>query len=438
VEPKKEVKKIMKSYHIWTTGCQMNKADSDRLCSALNQLGLTPSSSRTEADIVVLNTCVVRQNAEDKAVGTLTSLKPNKEANPEKIIALMGCMVGPKTEPLERRFPFVDVFMRPQQYDPLIDLLSERLGVDPEGCIGPLSAAPSVSTFIPIIHGCDKFCSFCIIPYRRGRETSREISEIVYESEMLVARGVKEVTLLGQNVDSYGHDLSGSVNLSNLLAAVNEVKGIERIRFLTSHPNDMDDSIIDAVGGLDKVCEHINLPFQAGDDDILQSMRRGYTNYEYRKIIDKIRCKVPGVSLSTDLIVGFCGETDQQFESTLQLVRDIKFDKVHSAAYSTRKGTIADRKMIDNVPEEIKKDRLRQINDEQEGISTKINSRVLGECHEVLVEGTKDGRWFGRNRNDKLVFFDSAETEKGDMTIVKIEETSPWFLQGSLYNTKNG
>ena len=416
----------------------MNKADSDRLCSALDQLGLTPSSSRTEADIVVLNTCVVRQNAEDKAVGTLTSLKPNKEANPEKIIALMGCMVGPKTEPLERRFPFVDVFMRPQQYEPLIDLLSERLGVDPEGCIGPLSAAPSVSTFIPIIHGCDKFCSFCIIPYRRGRETSREISEIVYESEMLVARGVKEVTLLGQNVDSYGHDLSGSVNLSNLLAAVNEVKGIERIRFLTSHPNDMDDSIIDAVGGLDKVCEHINLPFQAGDDDILQSMRRGYTNYEYRKIIDKIRCKVPGVSLSTDLIVGFCGETDQQFESTLQLVRDIKFDKVHSAAYSTRKGTIADRKMIDNVPEEIKKDRLRQINDEQEGISTEINSRVLGECHEVLVEGTKDGRWFGRNRNDKLVFFDSTETEKGDMTIVKIEETSPWFLQGSLYNTKNG
>jgi len=428
----------MKSYHIWTTGCQMNKADSDRLGSALDQLGLTPSNSRTEADIVVLNTCVVRQNAEDKAVGTLTSLKPNKEANPEKIIALMGCMVGPKTEPLERRFPFVDVFMRPQQYDPLIDLLSERLGVDPEGCIGPLSAAPSVSTFIPIIHGCDKFCSFCIIPYRRGRETSREISEIVYESEMLVARGVKEITLLGQNVDSYGHDLSGSVNLSNLLSAVNEVKGIERIRFLTSHPNDMDDSIIDAVGGLDKVCEHINLPFQAGDDDILQSMRRGYTNYEYRKIIDKIRRKVPGVSLSTDLIVGFCGETDQQFESTLQLVRDIKFDKVHSAAYSTRKGTIADRKMIDNVPEEIKKDRLRQINDEQEGISSEINSRVLGECHEVLVEGKKDGRWFGRNRNDKLVFFDSAETEKGDMTIVKIEETSPWFLQGSLYNTKNG
>ena len=416
----------------------MNKADSDRLCSALDQLGLVPSPSRNDADIVVLNTCVVRQNAEDKAVGTLTSLKPSKESNPEKVIALMGCMVGPNAEPLERRFPFVDVFMRPQQYDPLINLLSERLGVDPEGCIGPLSAAPSVSTFIPIIHGCDKFCSFCIIPYRRGRETSREISEIVYESEMLAARGVKEVTLLGQNVDSYGHDLPGSVNLGNLLAAVNEVKGIERIRFLTSHPNDMDDSIIEAVANLEKVCEHINLPFQAGDDDILQSMRRGYTNLEYRKIIDKIRYKVPKVSLSTDLIVGFCGETEDQFKATLRMVSDIKFDKVHSAAYSTREGTIADRKMIDNVPEDIKKDRLKQINDEQERISAQINGRVLGERHEILVEGTKDGRWFGRNRNDKLVFFDSNTTSKGDLEVVKIEETSPWFLQGTLIQAGNG
>ena len=428
----------MQGYYIWTIGCQMNKADSERLESALGQMGLNPTRSPEEADVIVLNSCVVRQTAEDKVVGMLSSLKPIKQRNPEKIVALMGCMVGPKTAPLEERFPYADVFMRPQQYEPLINLLGDRMGFDPDGCVGPLTAKADVATYIPIIHGCDKFCSFCIIPYRRGRETSREISEIVYESEMLVARGVKEVTLLGQNVDSYGHDLSGSVNLSNLLSAVNEVKGIERIRFLTSHPNDMDDSIIDAVGGLEKVCEHINLPFQAGDDDILQSMRRGYTNYEYRKIIDKIRCKVPGVSLGTDLIVGFCGETDQQFKSTLQLVRDIKFDKVHSAAYSTRKGTIADRKMVDNVPAEIKKDRLRQINDEQEEISTQINSRVLGECHEVLVEGTKNSRWFGRNRNDKLVFFDSTTTAKGDMALVKIEETSPWFLQGSLKNTKGG
>ena len=266
-------------------------------------------------------------------------------------------MVGPNSDFLERRFPFVDVFMRPQQYDPLIDLLADKLGIDPEGCIGPLSAPPSISTFIPIIHGCDKFCSFCIIPYRRGREKSRSVSEIVYESEMLVHRGVKEVTLLGQNVDSYGHDLPGSVNLADLLSAVNEINGLERIRFLTSHPNDMEDSIIDAVNSLDKVCEHINLPFQAGDDDILRSMRRGYTNGEYRRLIDKIRSRVPKVSLSTDVIVGFCGESEDQFNNSLNLIKDIKFDKIHSAAYSTREGTIASRTMKDDVPEEIKKER---------------------------------------------------------------------------------
>ena len=322
--------------------------------------------------------------------------------------------------------------MRPQQYDPLIDLLADKMGIDPEGCIGPLSAAPSLSTFIPIIHGCDKFCSFCIIPYRRGREKSRSVSEIVHESEMLVQRGVKEVTLLGQNVDSYGHDLPGSVNLADLLSAVNEVNGIERIRFLTSHPNDMEDSIIDAVNSLDKVCEHINLPFQAGDDEILRSMRRGYTNGEYRRLIDKIRSRVPKVSLSTDLIVGFCGESKDQFNNTLKLVRDIKFDKNHSAAYSTREGTIASRTMKDDVPEEIKKERLKLINDEQECIATKLNGRFKGEIHEVLVEGKKNERWFGRNRNDKLVFFDDEETDMGDMVSVKIDETSPWFLRGSL------
>ena len=206
----------------------MNKADSDRLGDALDQLGLNSTESRSDADVVVLNTCVVRQNAEDKAVGTLTSLKPSKESDPKKIIALMGCMVGPNSAGLAKQFPYVDVFMQPQQFDPLIDLLGKRLNIDPEGCIGPLSATPSISTFIPIIHGCDKFCSFCIIPYRRGRETSRSITEIVYECEKLVARGVKEVTLLGQNVDSYGHDLPETVNLSDLLSSV-------KINILQSH-----------------------------------------------------------------------------------------------------------------------------------------------------------------------------------------------------------
>ena len=424
----------MNSYHIWTTGCQMNKADSERLCSALDQMGLVPSASKEEADIVVLNTCVVRQNAEDKAVGTLTSLKPTKELNPDKVIALMGCMVGPNTTNLEKRFPFVDVFMAPQQYQPLITFLSEKLDIDADGCIGPLTAAPAISTYIPIIHGCDKFCSFCIIPYRRGREKSRTIAEIVYETEMLVNRGVKEVTLLGQNVDSYGHDLTGHINLSDLLEAVNEVSGLERIRFLTSHPNDMQDSIIEAVNGLEKVCENINLPFQAGDNEILRTMRRGYTNEEYRRLIDKIRHKVSNVSISTDLIVGFCGETDEQFLNTLNMVKDIKFDKVHSAAYSNREGTIASRKMVDDIREEVKKERLQIINDTQEEIVTVINSGLKEKKQEVLVEGRKKGKWFGRNRNDKLVFFTNDDMRAGQVVDVKITETSPWYLEGSIHN----
>lgn len=424
----------MNSYHIWTTGCQMNKADSERLCSALDQMGLVPSASKEEADIVVLNTCVVRQNAEDKAVGTLTSLKPTKELNPDKVIALMGCMVGPNTTNLEKRFPFVDVFMAPQQYQPLIKFLSKKLDIDADGCIGPLTAAPAISTYIPIIHGCDKFCSFCIIPYRRGREKSRTIAEIVYETEMLVNRGVKEVTLLGQNVDSYGHDLTGHINLSDLLEAVNEVSGLERIRFLTSHPNDMQDSIIEAVSGLEKVCENINLPFQAGDNEILRTMRRGYTNEEYRRLIDKIRHKVSNVSISTDLIVGFCGETDEQFLNTLNMVKDIKFDKVHSAAYSNREGTIASRKMVDDIREEVKKERLQIINDTQEEIVTVINSGLKEKMQEVLVEGRKKGKWFGRNRNDKLVFFTNDDMRAGQVVDVKITETSPWYLEGSIHN----
>ena len=421
----------------------MNKADSERLESALGQMGLAPRQSPLDADVVVLNSCVVRQSAEDRVVGMMSGLKPLKQRAPDKVVALMGCMVGPKTDALQKRFPYVDVFMRPQQFQPLIDLLGDRLGVDPEGCVGPLVARPDVATYIPIIHGCDKFCTFCIIPYRRGREVSRPIADIAREAELLAQRGVKEVTLLGQNVDSYGHDLPGAVDLADLLAAVNDVRGLERVRFLTSHPNDMSDHIIDAVAGLDKVCEHINLPFQAGDDQVLANMRRGYTNQDYRRIIHKIRERVPRVSISADVIVGFCGETDAQFQQTLSLVNDIKFDKLHSAAYSTREGTIAARNLTDDVPQDEKKARLKALDELQESISADINARLLGETVQVLIEGRRRGKWFGRNRNDKLVFInnhadrDAAHDAQspdlsGEMVAVKIQKTSPWSLQGAL------
>lgn len=421
----------MQSYHVWTVGCQMNKADSERLESALGQLGLSPEKSARDADVIVLNSCVVRESAEDRVVGMLTHLKPVKQRDPDKVLALMGCMVGPRQDALAERFPYVDVFMQPQRYDPLIEFLGERLGVDPEGCVGPLSATPDVATYIPIIHGCDKFCSFCIIPYRRGREVSRTVADVVNEAVHLARRGVKEVTLLGQNVDSYGHDLPGSVNLSHLLAAVNEVEGLERVRFLTSHPNDMSEEIIAAVADLDKVCEHVNLPFQAGDDKILADMRRGYTNAEYREKIERIRERVPNVSLATDLIVGFCGETDEQFERTAEMVREIRFDKVHAAAYSTRPGTIAARLMRDDVPADEKKRRLETIETIQERVSADINAKLVDTNQRVLVEGRRRGRWFGRNRNDKLVFFDSPDDLKGELVDVRVERAGAWSLQGA-------
>jgi tRNA-2-methylthio-N6-dimethylallyladenosine synthase len=421
----------MESYYIWTVGCQMNKADSERMESALGQMGLGPKDNPRDADVIVLNSCVVRESAEDRVIGMLTSLKPLKQQNPDKIIALMGCMVGPKSDSLKKRYPYVDAFMQPQQFGPLIEIVSERIGIDPEGCVGPLTARADVATYIPIIHGCDKFCTFCIIPYRRGREVSRTVDEIVHEAQMLTQRGVKEVTLLGQNVDSYGHDLSGSVDLGNLLAAVNEVDDLERIRFLTSHPNDMSDHIIDTIAQLDKVCEHINLPFQAGDDQVLENMRRGYTNDEYRAIIEKIRNRIPNVSLATDLIVGFCGETEEQFERTLEMVRDMKFDKVHAAAYSTRPGTIASRTMEDDVPHEEKQRRLKAIDALQETVSADINATLQGTTQNILVEGRKRGRWFGRTRNDKLVYFDNEINRTGEMVNMLIEKTGPWSLQGT-------
>ena len=422
---------VPSSYFIWTIGCQMNTADSDRLSSALQQMGLSEASSMKSADVVVLNSCVVRQSAEDKVTGTLGMLKPIKTNNPHSIVALMGCMVGPKTEELAKRFGHVDVFMQPQQYEPLLNLLGERLGIDPEGCLSTLTDVNAdVTSFIPIIQGCDYFCSFCIIPYRRGRQASRPLREIVHEAELLAARGVREVTLLGQTVDAYGLDISGEGDLADLLYGLQDVQGLERIRFLTSHPLHMSDKIISAVAELPKVCEHINLPIQAGDDDVLTAMRRPYTTDEYLRIIDKIRSTVPGVAMSTDLIVGFCGESDAAFQASYDLLEATRFDKVHVAQYSTRTGTIADRTLTDDVPQEEKKRRLMAVDALQEQISTSINATLLDQTLEVLVEGQDKGKWKGRTRTDKLVFFEDDRDFHGRLTQVKITKTAPWSLQG--------
>ena len=422
----------MERFHIWTIGCQMNKADSDRLSSALLQLGLEEASRPDDADVIVLNSCVVRQGAEDKVVSALGRVKPLRTGQPDRVVALMGCMVGPRHEELASRFPWVDVFLPPQQYKPLLDIVGERMGLDWEGCVGSLvPVCASVSCYVPIIKGCDLMCTFCIIPYRRGRQVSTPPDDVVGEVELLVSRGAKEVILLGQTVDAYGYDLPGKPDLGDLLRRLDGIEGLERIRFLTSHPMFMGESIIRAVVELEKVCEHINLPVQAGDDEVLARMHRRYTRDEYRTLVDRIRCSVPGVALSTDIIVGFPGETEAQYQRSLDLIEELRFDKVHTAAYSQRPGTIAFRQLQDDVTAEEKDRRLKEMDQRQEHLLTQKNSQLLGKVTEVLVEGRHKGRWQGRTRTDKIVFFDDPRDRLGELVNVEITKTSPWSLQGS-------
>ena len=423
----------MNNYYLWTIGCQMNTADSERLGAALERMGIQPVEKATEADVIVLNSCVVRQGAEDKVASNLAWMAPLKKDKPERIIALMGCMVGPKTDALSKRFPYVDVFMRPQQFDPLLEIVGERTGVDWEGCVGPLTPVrPDITCHVPIIHGCDLMCTFCIIPYRRGRQVSRSIAEIALEVETLVSKGVKEVTLLGQTVDAYGYDLPDKPNLADLFARLDQIDGIERIRFLTSHPKFMTQEIIQAVADVPKVCEHINLPVQAGDDEILDEMRRQYSRQDYIDLVGRIREAMPEVALNTDIIVGFPGETEEQFQQTLDLLAVLKLDKVHCAAYSTRPGTIASRTMSDTVPEAEKTKRRQRVDLQQEQIQTEINAKLVGQYVEILVEGRQRGKWQGRTRSHKLVFFEDEAYHLGNLVQVKIDRSSPWSLQGTL------
>ena len=425
----------MSTYHIWTVGCQMNVADSQRLGSALDQLGYERVDAADDADIVVLNSCVVRQGAEDKVISRLDSLKGLKKKRQEVTIALTGCMVGPRIDDLQDRFPHVDFFMRPQEITALVEFAADRQGLacDADQML-LVPSQPQVSTFIPVIQGCDEFCTYCIVPYRRGRESSRPLDEIVREAESLVARGVVEVTLLGQIVDKYGHDLPGNTDLADLLEAVNNVEGIERIRFLTSHPRDMSDRILHAVADLPKVVEHLNVPFQSGNDDVLARMRRPYAIAEYLDLIERTRSIVRGVALATDVIVGFCGETDEEFRGTIDVLEQVRFDTVHIAAYSTRPGTIADRKIADDVPPAVKIERKKLVEQLQEGIATELNASLLGERAQVLVERKAKGRWEGRTRTNKLVHFDDPDGRDlvGALTDLDIVRTGPWSLMGAL------
>lgn len=435
-------------YHIWTEGCQMNVADSQRVASALERLGFHSSALPDQADVIVLNTCVVRQSAEDKAIGRVTSLKPLKDANPNLTINLMGCLVGVKgQEKLRKQLPYVDVFSPPSDPGPLVAYLSQNESrklenqdtvqrfqiMDGDLLLPEYERGQLVTAHVPVVYGCSHACTFCIIPFRRGVERSRPLGEIVAEVRSLAKQGVKEVTLLGQIVDRYGKDVDEGPNLASLLRHVNEIDGIERIRFLTSHPNWMTDELLDAVATLPKVMPHIEVPVQAGDDLVLENMKRGYSVEEYRALIARIREVIPKVSIATDIIVGFPGESEAQFQATYDLLEELKLDVAHLARYSSREGTVATRRMDDNIPEDEKMRRFRALEDLQEGIVEEINSGYLGNDVNVLFEQKIKGRWKGRTETNKLVFVESDKDLQGQVLQAQITWTGPWSMQGRLY-----
>ena len=433
-----------RTYHIWTIGCQMNEADSRHLASQLEALGFVETSQSNDADIAVLNTCVVRQQPEDKAVRKLTDLGGVKNSRrPEMIIALMGCMVGKReAEGLAERFPFVDVFMAPSQTDALIEHILQRDAYShlsraqlelTDYRLPVVNQEKAVTAFVPITLGCSHVCSYCVIPYRRGPDRSRKPEEILDEVRALAAQGIKEVNLLGQIVDRYGFDLEEGINLGWLIREVAKIEGILRIRFLTSHPAYMDDELIRAVAETDKACPYFELPFQAGSDRILESMRRGYTQDEYRQIIANIRRFIPDASINTDVIVGYPGETEEDFMETMKLAEELRIDLYHIAKYSPRPRTLSS-KMDDDVSDDEKESRRTRLDELTAKINAEKSAELLGQTVEVLVEEfqEKKGRWRGRTPHNKIVFFESETVCPGQVVHVKINWTGPFSLIGSI------
>lgn len=428
-------------YYLWTIGCQMNFADSRQAAEALENLGYRQVGRPQDADLILLNTCVVRQSAEDKVVGRLTSLAGLKRRRPEVQIVLMGCFVH-EVPALQHHYPWVDAFVLPSDVEGVVELARDlAAGAGPPAPQPPTSAVP-VSAGVPISFGCDHLCTYCIVRLRRGPEISRPMDEVVDEVSALAARGVKEVTLLGQNVDSYGHDLAGAdrtrdrgrwhPDLADLLEAVHEVEGLRRIRFLTSYPADMSQRLIETVARLPKVCEHVELPVQSGDDTVLRRMARRYTVAQYRDLTNRVRAAMPGVGLATDVIVGFPGETEAQFEATCRLLEELRFDMVHVAAYSPRPGTPAERLPDDVAPEE-KERRRRAVDDLQERIVGEINAGLLGRTIEILVEERHRGKWRGRTRTNKLVFLSLGDDDlRGKLVPVRIVQAGAWSMQGEV------
>lgn len=435
---------LNRKYSIRTYGCQMNENDSEKLAGMLEAMGYVRAHNTGEDDLVIYNTCCVRENAELKVYGHLGSLKALKTRNPNAIIAVCGCMVQQDrvVKHILEKYRHVDLVFGTFNLYKFPELLyktmcSETPVVDVSAGSGhivegmPVSREHSVKAWLTIMYGCNNFCSYCIVPHVRGRERSRKQEDIISEARMLGRQGYKEITLLGQNVNSYGKDLADKRTFAGLLRSLNDVDGIERIRFMTSHPKDLSDELILAMRDCEKVCEHLHLPVQAGSNAVLKDMNRKYTREHYFALVDKIREHIPGISITTDIIVGYPGETDRDFEDTLDLVEKVKFDFVYTFLYSRRIGTPAAEK-ADEVSEDVKKARFDALVSMQNDIGRKINEKLAGKVLEVLVEGRSKNNinvLTGRTRTNKIVNFKGNPEMTGKLANVKITGTGTWSLE---------
>ena len=436
-----------KSFYIETWGCQMNEEDSEKICGILKSSGYTKTDKKEEAGIIIFNTCCVRENAELKVYGNLGILKKYKEKNPDIIIVVCGCMMQQKgmADNIIKKYPFVDIIIgtfnahKIMEYINTVKVSGKSIIEIPDKDEGitegvPIERQSSIKAFVTITYGCNNFCTYCIVPYVRGRERSRTPENIENEIKCLIKNGFKEITLLGQNVNSYGKDLMPPVSFADLLKRINNIDGLERIRFMTPHPKDLSDDVIEAVASLDKVCEHIHLPVQSGSSRILKLMNRHYTREEYLKCIKKIRKRIPEAAITTDIIVGFPGETEEDFEDTLSLVKEAQYDSVFTFIYSKRNGTPAE-KMEEQIEEDVKHERFNRLTDAINEISAKKNKEYEGKIVEVLAEdvskNNKD-KLMGRTRKGTLVNFTGDLKDIGKLVNVEITKAHSFSLNGKM------
>ena len=428
-------------------GCQMNFAEAERMEGQLREIGFESTEDAERADLILMHTCCVRETAEDKAYGKIGEIKRLKREKPSLLFGVTGCMAQKESEALIRRASHIDFVLGTGRIGELScvveELFAEREGntarhvvdVAENGSLpedGTPARQGTVSAWVPIMYGCDNFCTYCIVPYVRGRERSRLPEDILHEIEDAAAKGFKEITLLGQNVNSYGKDHK-QADFAELLQMADKVEGIERVRFMTSHPKDLSPRLIAAVRDGQHICEHFHLPIQHGSDKILKAMNRNYTTEKYRRLVQSIRENVPGASLTTDLIVGFPGETEADFEALLDFLREIRYDAAYTFLYSPRSGTPA-AKLEGQVPDEVKHERLERLMELQNRISLEINERLTGATQEVLIEGpsrTDEAVWTGRTRTGKIALWPHRDGEKiGELAQVKITQPQTWVLKG--------